>query len=95
LMKKYDHDHDGEISYGEFCHAMIAQDYTDRSKGAQRKSSFHSGADGHEEMTHDQKLQYLEHMKALKVSNDQQRRLNRYVFFLNDSILDQLHMIIF
>ena len=76
LMKKYDHDHDGEISYGEFCSAMIAQDYTDRSKGAQRKASFHSGADGHEDMTLDQKVQYLEHMKALKVSTDAKRRLN-------------------
>ena len=79
LMKKYDHDHDGEISYGEFCHAMIAKDYTDRSKGAKRgtKGNYHSGSDNHEEMTLDQKKQYLEHMKALKVSTDQKRRLNR------------------
>ena len=55
LMKKYDHDHDGEISYGEFCHAMIANDYTDRSKGPQRRASFHAGAEGHLDMTHDEK----------------------------------------
>ena len=76
LMKKYDHDHDGEISYGEFCHAMIASDYTDRSKGPQRRASFHSGAEGHKDMTHDEKLAYLEHMKALKLKTDIERRLN-------------------
>ena len=56
LMKKYDHDHDGEISYGEFCSAMIAADYTDRSKGGTSKGQFHDGADGHEEMTLDEKV---------------------------------------
>ena len=56
LMKKYDHDHDGEISYGEFCSAMIAADYTDRSKGGTSKGQFHGGADGHEEMTLDEKV---------------------------------------
>ena len=58
---------------------MIAKDYTDRSKGAKRgtKGNYHSGSDNHEEMTLDQKKQYLEHMKALKVSTDQKRRLNR------------------
>ena len=28
-------------------------------------------------MTHDQKVKYLEHMKALKVATDQKRRLNQ------------------
>ena len=76
LMKKYDHDHDGEISYGEFCHAMIANDYTDRSKGPQRRASFHAGAEGHLDMTHDEKVKYLEQMKSLKVRTDEKRRLN-------------------
>jgi hypothetical protein len=87
LMKKYDHDHDGEISYGEFCSAMIASDYTDRSKGPSNKGSFHSGADGHEEMTHDEKLLYLQHMKDLKVSTDKKRRLN--------SLLHEFAMVFF
>ena len=76
-MKKYDHTHKGELSYGDFCHAMIAQDYTDRSKGAKRGGgSFHSGAEGHKDMTHKEKIKYLQHVKALKVTTDQKRRLN-------------------
>ena len=73
LMKKYDHDHDGEISYGEFCSAMIAADYTDRSKGGTSKGQFHDGADGHEEMTLDEKV---------TVSKIQQRKRERCIAYM-------------
>ena len=73
LMKKYDHDHDGEISYGEFCSAMIAADYTDRSKGGTSKGQFHDGADGHEEMTLDEKV---------TVSKIQKRKRERCIAYM-------------
>ena len=79
LMKKYDHDHDGEISYGEFCSAMIAADYTDRSKGGTSKGQFHDGADGHEEMTLDEKV---------TVSKIQKRKRERCIAYMKSTLVD-------
>ena len=75
LMKKYDHDHDGEISYSEFCTAMIAKDYTDKQSAGLGKSHFHGGADGHDEMSVEEKTAYMKKMIEEKASKDEARRL--------------------
>ena len=72
-MKKYDHDGDGEISYAEFCSAMIAKDYTD-GEGLGR-AHFHSGDLEAKDMSKDDAMSYFERMQALKISADRQRRL--------------------
>ena len=73
LMRKYDGDGQGEISYAEFCHAMIPKDYVAKGQSAHRAyndadtSSFDAA----------EAEKYLKHMKKQTADREKTRRLNQ------------------
>ena len=71
LMRKYDHDGEGEISYAEFCHAFIPKDYVEAGKSAH--SAYHEASGAHH--TFDAET-YLAHMAKQGGNRENDRRIN-------------------
>lgn len=75
LMRKYDGDGQGEISYAEFCHAMIPKDYVEKGKSAH--SAYHDSNHDSTSFDADEAAKYLEHMNKQTADREKGRRLNQ------------------
>jgi len=73
LMRKYDGDGQGEISYAEFCHAMIPKDYV--AKGQSAHGAYNDADTSSFDAAEAEK--YLKHMKKQTADREKTRRLNQ------------------
>jgi Ca2+-binding EF-hand superfamily protein len=72
LMRKYDHDGQGEISYAEFCQAFIPKDYVEKGKSAH--AAYHDASGEHHTFDADD---YLAHMSKVGGNREKERRVDR------------------
>ena len=75
LMRKYDGDGQGEISYAEFCHAMIPKDYVEKGKSAH--AAYNDSGHDSNSFDAEEAAKYLAHMNKQTADREKGRRLNQ------------------